>query len=55
MIAELQVLPRPAGTATVPYANIEAASAAVAASGRRGEVGALGTTSEGATDAVRGG
>ncbi|MBK6856741.1 MAG: thiamine-binding protein [Microthrixaceae bacterium] len=52
MIAELQVLPRPAGTATVPYANIEAAIAALASSGLRVEVGALGTTIEGAPDAV---
>ena len=52
MIAELQVLPRPAGTEAVPYANVEAAIATLGASGLRVEVGALGTTIEGAPNAV---
>lgn len=52
MIAELQVLPRPAGTDAVPYANVHAAIAALADSGLHCEVGALGTTLEGPPDAV---
>lgn len=52
MIAELQVLPRPAGTDDVPYANVHAAIDVLADSGLRYEVGALGTTLEGPPDAV---
>ena len=52
MIAELQVLPRPAGTDDDPHAHVEAAIAVIAASGLRYEVGALGTTLEGDADAV---
>ena len=52
MIAEIQVLPRPAGTDAVPYANVHAAIAVLADSGLHHEVGALGTTLEGPPDAV---
>lgn len=52
MIAEIQCLPTPAGTAESPYAHIEAAIAVVADSGLTYEVGALGTTLEGPPDAV---
>lgn len=52
MIAEIQVMPRPAGTAEDPHANVEAAIAVLAASGLHYEVGALGTTVEGPPDAV---
>ncbi|MBI2708511.1 MAG: thiamine-binding protein [Actinobacteria bacterium] len=47
MIAEIQVLPTPAGTATDRYAHVDAAIAALRAAGLRVEVGALGTTLEG--------
>lgn len=52
MIAEIQVLPRPAGTDEDPHAHVEAAIAVIAASALHHEVSALGTTLEGATDAV---
>lgn len=52
MIAEIQVLPRPAGTADDPHAHVEAAIAALGAAGLHYEVGALGTTIEGPPDAV---
>ena len=52
MIAELQVLPRPAGTPNDPHAHVEAAIAVLGASGLHHEVGALGTTLEGPPDAV---
>jgi uncharacterized protein YqgV (UPF0045/DUF77 family) len=52
MIAEIQCLPTPSGTATSPYQHIEAAIAAVADSRLHHEVGALGTTVEGPDDAV---
>lgn len=52
MIAELQVLPRPSGTPDDPHAHVEAAIAALAASGLHYEVSALGTTLEGPPDAV---
>lgn len=52
MIAELQVLPRPAGTDDDPHAHVEAAIAVLAASGLHHEVSALGTTLEGPPDAV---
>jgi uncharacterized protein YqgV (UPF0045/DUF77 family) len=51
MIAEIQCLPTPAGSADVPYAHIDAAISVVAASGLDYEVGALGTTLQG-PDAV---
>ncbi len=44
--------PNPPGTATDVYAHVEAAIAVVAASGLHHEVGALGTTFEGAADDV---
>lgn len=47
MLAEIQVLPRPAGTADSRYQYVDAAIAVVAASGLSYEVGALGTTVEG--------
>ncbi len=52
MIAELQVLPRPAGTAEDPHAHVEAAIAVLIASGLHYEVSALGTTLEGTPDQV---
>lgn len=52
MIAELQVLPRPAGTDDDPHAHVEAAIAVIAASGLHHEVSALGTTLEGTPDQV---
>lgn len=52
MIAEIQVLPRPSGTADDPHAHVEAAIAALASAGLHHEVGALGTTIEGPPDAV---
>ncbi len=52
MIAELQVLPRPAGTDADPHAHVEAAIAVLAASGLHAEVSALGTTFEGPPDQV---
>ncbi len=52
MIAELQVLPRPAGTDGDPHAHVEAAIAVIAASGLHHEVSALGTTLEGTPDQV---
>ncbi len=52
MIAEIQVLPRPIGTADNRYAHVDAAIAAISASGLSYEVGALGTTFEGTPDAV---
>lgn len=52
MIAELQVLPRPAGTPDDPHAHVEAAIAVLVESGLHYEVGALGTTFEGAPDLV---
>lgn len=52
MIVEIQVLPSPAGTAENRYAHIEAAIAAIQASGLTYEVGALGTTIEGEPDEI---
>ena len=52
MIAELQVLPRPSGTDDDPHAHVEAAIAAIEATGLHYEVSALGTTLEGPPDAV---
>ena len=52
MIAEIQVAPSPPGTAEDPHAHVEAAIRVIAASGVRYEVGALGTTIEGADDEV---
>jgi uncharacterized protein YqgV (UPF0045/DUF77 family) len=52
VIAELQVLPRPSGTDDDPHAFVEAAIAAIGASGVHHEVSALGTTLEGSPDEV---
>jgi uncharacterized protein YqgV (UPF0045/DUF77 family) len=52
VIAEIQVLPRPIGTADNRYAHVDAAIATVKASGLSYEVGAMGTTVEGTPDAV---
>ncbi len=52
IIAEIQVAPSPPGTAEDPHAHVEAAIAVIKASGLRHEVGALGTTLEGAADEV---
>jgi uncharacterized protein YqgV (UPF0045/DUF77 family) len=52
MLAEIQVLPRPAGTPDSPYANVEAAIAIIQNSGLTYEVGALGTTIEGTPDQI---
>lgn len=52
MIAEIQVLPRPLGTADARYAHVDAAIAAIVASGLSYEVGAMGTTFEGTPDEV---
>lgn len=52
MIAEIQVLPRPVGTPEDRYAHVDAAIAAIAGSGLSYEVGAMGTTVEGAPDQV---
>lgn len=52
MIAEIQVLPRPIGTAHHRYVHVDAAIATVEASGLSYEVGAMGTTFEGTPDAV---
>ena len=50
MIMELQVLPAPSGTADDTYAHVDAAIALIVASGLHYEVGALGTSVEGAPD-----
>jgi uncharacterized protein YqgV (UPF0045/DUF77 family) len=52
MLVEIQVLPNPPGTADAPYRHIDAAIARIAGSGVRYEVGALGTTLQGAPDDV---
>lgn len=52
MIIEIQVLPRPAGTAESQYAHVESAIAVIQQSGLVYEVGALGTTVEGDPDAI---
>lgn len=52
MIAEIQCLPTPSGTAAQPYAHVEEGIAEIQRSGVRYEVGALGTTVEGAPEVV---
>ncbi|MGY1843672.1 thiamine-binding protein [Modestobacter sp. SYSU DS0875] len=52
VIAEIQVAPSPPGTPGNPHAHVEAAIGAIAGSGLRYEVGALGTTLEGPADVV---
>ncbi len=50
MLVEIQVLPSPTGASPDSYSHVDAAIAAIAASGIRYEVGALGTTIEGTPD-----
>ena len=52
MIIEIQVLPRPAGTAENRYAHVESAIEVIHRSGLNYEVGALGTTVEGVPDDI---
>lgn len=52
MIAEIQVLPTPAGRPEDTYAFVDAAIDVLARSGLRYEVGPLGTSFEGAPDEV---
>ncbi len=52
MLVEIQVLPTPTGAPPDTYSHVDAAIAAIAASGARYEVGALGTTIEGTADQV---
>lgn len=50
MIVEIHCSPNPAGTDEAQYAHIDAAIAEAQSSGLKYEVGALGTTVEGAPD-----
>lgn len=52
LIAEIQVIPRPAGTAEDRYKHVDAAIAVIQASGLRHEVHALGTIVEGPPEKV---
>ena len=52
MIAEIQVVPRPAGTADDRYKHVDAAIAVIQASGLRYEVHGLGTVVEGPPEKV---
>jgi len=52
MIAEIQVIPRPAGTASDRYKHVDAAIAVIQASGLRHEVHGMGTVIEGPADKV---
>lgn len=52
MIAEIQVIPRPAGTADDRYKHVDAAIAVILASGLRYEVHGMGTVIEGPADKV---
>ena len=52
MLAEIQVIPRPVGTADDRYKHVDAAIAVIQASGLRYEVHALGTVVEGPADKV---
>jgi uncharacterized protein YqgV (UPF0045/DUF77 family) len=52
VIAEIQCLPTPPGTDDSRYAHVDAAIAAIRASGLRTEVGPLGTSIEGPPDEV---
>lgn len=52
MIAEIQVVPRPVGTAADRYRHVDAAIAAIQASGLRHEVHAMGTVIEGPPEKV---
>ncbi len=52
MIAEIQVVPRPAGTADQVYKHVDAAIAVIQASGLPYEVHGLGTTVEGPPEKI---
>lgn len=52
MMAEIQVIPRPAGTAADRYKHVDAAIAVIQASGLRYEVHALGTVIEGPPEKI---
>jgi len=52
MLAEIQVVPRPAGTADDRYRHVDAAIAVIQASGLRYEVHGLGTVVEGPPEKV---
>ncbi|UUX95945.1 MTH1187 family thiamine-binding protein [Aquabacterium sp. J223] len=52
MLAEIQVIPRPAGTAADRYKHVDAAIAVIQASGLKHEVHGLGTVVEGPPDKV---
>ncbi len=52
MMAEIQVIPRPAGTADDRYKHVDAAIAVIQASGLRYEVHALGTVIEGPPEKI---
>lgn len=52
VIAEIQVLPRPTGTASDRYKHVDAAIAVIQASGLRHEVHALGTVIEGPAEKI---
>ncbi len=52
LIAEIQVLPRPVGTAEDRYKHVDAAIALIQASGLRYEVHALGTIVEGPPEKI---
>ncbi len=52
VIAEIQVLPRPTGTASDRYKHVDAAIAVIQASGLRYEVHALGTVIEGPAEKI---
>jgi uncharacterized protein YqgV (UPF0045/DUF77 family) len=52
MIVEIQVLPRPAGTAADPYKHVDAAIAVIQAAGLTYEVHALGTVVEGPPEKI---
>ncbi len=52
MIAEIQVIPRPAGTADNRYKHVDAAIAVIQSSGLRYEVHALGTVVEGPPEKI---
>ena len=52
MIAEIQVIPRPLGTASDRYKHVDAAIALIQGSGLRYEVHALGTVIEGPPEKI---
>jgi uncharacterized protein YqgV (UPF0045/DUF77 family) len=52
MIAEIQVLPRPIGTAEARYSHVDAAIEVISSSGLIYEVGGMGTTIEGTPDQI---